>query len=411
MARGTDGNDDDDAITSSVDWIKSIKSVLENAEEGARQVKKIRKMVLLSLQLDDGDKGAKKHFKKAVQGMEQDGVLKLDSDGTIHLLQKTTNGSNDSSKKKKRKSPAKEGTVKKDKKEKKKQKKRKIVDSTDEERKNAQDDGSDDDGKGDDDDGIHDDDDDDDDDDKPHQQIRAADDGENAGTSSGVPAKAHDKEKNKPCKGNPQGVTRLFLGNLPFAVDEASLSSFLPGQVTHIKWITDKETGKFYGSAFCEMDNSKSAAEAVAMAGSKLIGRPIKINFAPAREGDVWPPAKKVVSGNVTGAEGAGAGGGGGSGGGQAGGSGIKAMSAKPDNCTKLFIGNLSYDIDDETITKFFANVDAEVKAVRWLHHKDSGDFKGVGFVEFWNTDACEKAATLNGKNLLGRPIRIDWTD
>ncbi len=33
------------------------------------------------------------------------------------------------------------------------------------------------------------------------------------------------------------------------------------------------------------------------------------------------------------------------------------------------------------------------------------------GYVEFWSTEACEKAATLNGKNLLGRPIRIDWTD
>ena len=203
-------------------------------------------------------------------------------------------------------------------------------------------------------------------------------------------------------KGNPQGCTRLFLGNLPFAVDESSLAAFLPGEVTHIKWITDKETGKFYGSCFCEMDNSVSAASAVAMAGSKLIGREIKINFAPARDGDVWPPEKKVVSGGKTG---------GGSGGGQAGGTGIKAMSVKPDNCVKLFIGNLSYDIDDEGIKKFFGSVDAEVKAVRWLHHRDSGDFKGVGFVEFWNTEACEKAAALNGKNLLGRPIRIDWTD
>ena len=174
--------------------------------------------------------------------------------------------------------------------------------------------------------------------------------------------------RNQPCKGNPQGVTRLFLGNLPFSVDEASLSDFLPGVVTHIKWITDKETGRFYGSAFIEMDSSKSAADAVASAGSQLLGRPIKINFAPAREGDVWPPEKKVVSG--------------GSGatsttGGQAGGKGIKAMGEKPENCVKLFIGNLSYDIDDDGIHKFFAAVDAEVKAVRWLHHQESGDFKG----------------------------------
>jgi len=86
-------------------------------------------------------------------------------------------------------------------------------------------------------------------------------------------------------------------------------------------------------------------------------------------------------------------------------------MSEKPSNCSKLFIGNLSYDIDDDAVTKFFANVDAEVKTVRFLHHIDTGDFKGVGFVEFWNSESCERGATLNGKNLLGRPIRIDWTD
>lgn len=64
-------------------------------------------------------------------------------------------------------------------------------------------------------------------------------------------------------------------------------------------------------------------------------------------------------------------------GGGQAGGTGRKAMGEKPDGCVRLFIGNLSYEIDDDVITKFFAAVDAELKAVRWLHHRDSGDFKG----------------------------------
>jgi nucleolin len=141
------------------------------------------------------------------------------------------------------------------------------------------------------------------------------------------------------------------------------------------------------------MDTSEHAAQAVAKAGQQLMGRPIKINFAPARPGDIWPPEKGVVSG------------------GQAGGSGVKAMREKPENCVKLFVGNLSFEIDDEALKKFFANVDAEVKAIRWLHHKDTGDFKGCGFVEFWDSEACGKGAKLNGKNLMGRPIRIDWTD
>lgn len=291
-----------------LDWNKSICSTLTSSD--VREVKKLRKLVLLSLQLDDSDKTAKKRFKRAVKQLEEDGTLVLAADGSIKMKEK-----------KKRKAD----------KEKKSKKKKK---------KNKTDSGED-------------------------HDLDTKEESEDKGDSQesadqGVKSVTNDSAKNSPCVGNPQGVTRLFLGNLPFSVDESSLGAFLPGEVTHIKWITDKETGKFYGSAFIEMDNSKSAAGAVAMAGEKLIGRPIKINFAEAREGDVWPPVKKVVSG-----------------GGQAGGSGIKAMSAKPDNCLKLFIGNLSYDIDEEGITKFFANVEAEVKAVRWLHHKDSGDFKG----------------------------------
>jgi nucleolin len=282
-------------------WKDAILSILEGTGSSADeplQVKKLRKQVLLSLQLDTDDKLSKKAFKQAVQALEQQKCVKLDSEGNIKL-----------SKKRKR-----------DSKEEKKLAKKK----------------------------------------KPDEQNH---DASVVDTAQQQPTVNESSEKNAPCKGNPQGCTRLFLGNLPFAVDEASLEAFIPG-VTHIKWITDKETGKFYGSAFVEMGSSISAADAVAKAGSQLMGRPIKINFAPARPGDIWPPEKKIVSGNSSS--------------GQAGGTGIKAMSSKPENCTKLFIGNLSYEIDDEGITKFFGNVDAQVKAIRWLHHKDTGDFKGV---------------------------------
>jgi nucleolin len=293
---------DDDSKT----WRDAVLSIVNGTSE-AIKLKKLRKQVLITLQLDDSDKISKKTFKQTVQILEESGELALDADGLVTLTNKG----------KKRKS-------KEDKKAKKKRKTEKS-DSTEneggEQESNAQ---------------------------------HAESDDKQGGS----------EDKNKPCKGNPQGVTRLFLGNLPFAVDDTTLGSFLNDKVTHIKWITDKETGKFYGSAFIEMEDSVGAADAVAKAGQSLMGRPIKINFAPAREGDKWPPEKKVVTGGATT-------------GGQAGGFGRKAMSEKPENCVKLFIGNLSYEIDDDAITKFFANVEAEVKAARWLHHKDSGDFKG----------------------------------
>lgn len=348
------GNDKDDTR-----WKDAIVSTLKGGgdkKKGKLPVKDLRKAVLLSLQLDVSDKAAKKSFKKVVQSLEDEGTVSLNAEGIVKLV--VVSKQKDKKKKKRQTEGVDESP----------NKKAKVEKAHDEQHGQEKEDEQD------------------------------EDDGEDAVPQHQESTPAADK--NKPCKGNPQGVTRLFLGNLPFSVDEASLGDFLPGTVTHIKWITDKETGKFYGSAFIEMDAAEHAAQAVAKAGQQLMGRPVKINFAPSLPGDVWPPAKKTVTG-----------GGGGSGGGQAGGTGVKAMSEKPENCCKLFIGNLSYDIDDEGITNFFANVDAEVKAVRWIHHKDTGDFKGVGFVEFWSTEACEKGATLNGKNLLGRPIRIDWTD
>jgi nucleolin len=353
--------------------ISELESSKSSSSSSSMDVKKLRKIILLQLQTDSDDKSAKKQYKKAVKALEADGKINLDGDGKMTLV-----GGTSSSKKKK-----------KDKKDKKK-KKRKNSDDDDESSNKKQKANDDENGNENDNENGNDDD----------NNKEDGDNIEKEGKSEEKKQKEeanNAKDKNRPCKGNPLGVTRLFLGNLPFAVDEASLNDYMsPAVITHIKWITDKETGKFYGSAFIEMRTSKDSAIAVTEKnGNKLMGRPLKINYAPSREGDIWPPKSKEITGN----------------GGQAGGSGVKAMSEKPENCVKLFIGNLSFDIDDDAMVKFFANVDAELKAVRWLHHKDSGDFKGCGYAEFWNTEACEKAATLNGKTLMGRPIRIDWTD
>lgn len=211
-------------------WQETVLSVVGGSSAEALKVKKVRKQVLLSLQRDETDKAAKKIFKRTVQHLEEEGVLQLDADGTVKLSKKRKHKAEKKSKKKKKKKHSED----------------RMTNDNDEVsgETNAADNA---------------------DDKKPQHSSSEVEEINTKG-----------KNKNAPCKGNPQGVTRLFLGNLPFAVDEASLEAFLPG-LTHVKWITDKETGKFYGSAFVEMDTSANAASAVAKAGSQLMGRPIKV--------------------------------------------------------------------------------------------------------------------------------------
>ena len=71
---------------------------------------------------------------------------------------------------------------------------------------------------------------------------------------------------------NPDRITRLFCGNLNKKITEEDLKSCLPG-IKFIKWITDKQTGEFYGSTFLEMKDPESAAAAVLKDQSKFMGR------------------------------------------------------------------------------------------------------------------------------------------
>ena len=67
-------------------------------------------------------------------------------------------------------------------------------------------------------------------------------------------------------------VTRLFCGNLNKNITAEELQERLPG-ITYIKWITDKQTGEFYGSSFLEMKDAAAAAFAVQQDRTKFLGR------------------------------------------------------------------------------------------------------------------------------------------
>jgi RNA recognition motif-containing protein len=82
----------------------------------------------------------------------------------------------------------------------------------------------------------------------------------------------------------------IFVGSLPFSIDEADLrDSFgVYGTVTSVKIITDKFTGRSKGFGFVEMSSEEEALKAIQeLNGATVEGRTIVVNKSePKPEGE-----------------------------------------------------------------------------------------------------------------------------
>ena len=78
--------------------------------------------------------------------------------------------------------------------------------------------------------------------------------------------------------------TRLYVGNLPFDTDESQLRALFEEagrQVTEVKVIMDRDTGRPRGFAFVEMASQTDAQAAIsALNGKELGGRALTVNEA-----------------------------------------------------------------------------------------------------------------------------------
>ena len=75
---------------------------------------------------------------------------------------------------------------------------------------------------------------------------------------------------------------------------------------------------------------------------------------------------------------------------------------------SKLYVGNLSYQVSDEDLSSFFSAA-GEVVSARIVRDRETNRSKGFGFVEMSSNDQAQKAVDdLNGQELDGRALRVD---
>lgn len=74
----------------------------------------------------------------------------------------------------------------------------------------------------------------------------------------------------------------------------------------------------------------------------------------------------------------------------------------------KLYVGNLSWQSNEETLKGYFSSF-GNVLSARIITDRESGRSKGFGFIEMSSdAEAAAAIAGTNGKDFDGRPLRVN---
>jgi len=152
------------------------------------------------------------------------------------------------------------------------------------------------------------------------------------------------------------------------------------GEVVSARVQMDRNSGRSRGFGYVELKDIAHAKAAVADTSKEIDGRAPRVDFAPARSAP--DPTKRA-----------------------------KAFNDKVSEPSSiLFVGNLSFDATEDACWESFGEF-GEVMSVRLPTDRESGTRKGFGYVEFADQPTAIKAFEgLQGKELFGRPIRLDYS-
>ncbi|KJZ73559.1 hypothetical protein HIM_07115 [Hirsutella minnesotensis 3608] len=195
----------------------------------------------------------------------------------------------------------------------------------------------------------------------------------------------------KKAKTESEGASTLFAGSLSWGIDDNSLYEAFKQfeNLVNARVVTDKNTGRSRGFGYVDFSDAESAKKAYeAMQGVELEGRALNLDYANARPAESNPRDRAADRAKKHG------------------------DSVSPESDT-LFVGNLPFDIEQDTVRDFFGSV-RETTSVRLPTDPDTGNLKGFGYVSFASIeDAKSVFQELNGATIgegrSSRNVRLDF--
>ena len=182
----------------------------------------------------------------------------------------------------------------------------------------------------------------------------------------------------------------LFVKNLSYKSTEDSIYEHFAqyGTVTNVKLLTDKMTGRPKGIGFVAFASRAEAKNALENCG-EVDGRTPTCS---------WSNDKSGIPNNNQG-------------GFNKGGFGNSRPQQSSYNgvAHTIFVGNLGFKTNEDSVRKFFSKV-GNVVGIRIAKHED-GKAKGFCHVDFDTQEAAQAAVGLAGQKLDGREIRVDMSE
>lgn len=197
----------------------------------------------------------------------------------------------------------------------------------------------------------------------------------------------------------------MFVGGLPFEADKETVEKDFAecGEIAIFHMPTHWDTGKLKGIAFVTYKAKEAVTKALAFDGTQYGSKVLRV-----READDAP----ATASGPKGGKGAGKKGDG-KGKGSEPREWKRTADEKPEpECKSLIIKNLPFDTTEEQIWAMFKDFtdDNKIEKLNLAKDRDTGRFRGIAFVDFFDTTDAEKAlGDKQGADVDGRTIFINW--
>lgn len=180
----------------------------------------------------------------------------------------------------------------------------------------------------------------------------------------------------------PVPSTKLYVANLPFSCDGKEITEMFQqcGNVVSAELIMDKKTGRSKGYAFVTMKTVEEASKAIEKFDQFEMGaRSIRVSFPKIESRRMFPNRRALDW----------------------------KQRSYVDSPHKVYVGNLAWTVNSRSLGNFFESC-TNVLGAKVIYEPQTGKSHGYGFVSFPSKDDANTAiASLNGKDLEGRPVQL----